>query len=239
MKYKTEWDLGHIYKGDVKKLVARDLATTKKSYLVFAKKYRTNKKHLKDPRALAKAIEEYEKLSSDPTHESPGRYYSYRRNLNSEDNEPRPELVKLNHFFTKLANELEFFMLEIAKIDKSLQKRFLSSKELAPFKYFLKKVFENAKHNLSEPEEKIMNLKGLPSHGMWVSGFSKLLAKQMIKFNGKNIPISEAGAKVSTLPTKERRSLHKEVMRVYESVSDFAESEINAIVTNKKINDKL
>ena len=37
MKYKTEWDLGHIYKGDIKKQVTKDLATIKKLYLTFAK----------------------------------------------------------------------------------------------------------------------------------------------------------------------------------------------------------
>jgi oligoendopeptidase F len=84
-----------------------------------------------------------------------------------------------------------------------------------------------------------MNLKGLPSHGMWVSGFAKLLAKQTVQFEGKEIPVSEAGGKIPNLPTKERRLLHSELMKVYENVSDFAESEINAIVTNKKINDKL
>ena len=237
--YKTEWDLAHIYKGNYKSQIAKDLKEIRKLHLAFAKKYRKNKTHLKNPKELAKAIEEYEKLSANPINEKAGRYYNYRKYLNSEDNEARAELAKLTDFFTNLANELEFFMLEIGKIDKKIQKKFINSKELTPFKYFLKKVFENAKHNLTEPEEKIMNLKGLPSHGMWVSGFSKLLAKQMVKFEGKEIPISEAGAKVSTLPNPQRRVLHKEVMKVYESIADFAESEINAIGTNKKINDKL
>lgn len=239
MKYKTEWDLTYLYKGDVKKQVEKDKASIKKAYLSFAKKYRKDKKHLKNAKALARTIEEYEKISSDPRIEKASRFYSYKECLNSEDNEARAELAKLSDFYTNLANELEFFMLEIGRIDKKLQAKFLKSKELFPFKYFLKKVFEHAKHDLSEPEEKIMNLKGLPSHGMWVSGFAKLLAKQEVEFEGKRMPISEASSKISTLPTKERRALHRKVMKVYESVSDFAESEINAIVTNKKINDKL
>src|SRR3989344_3612284 len=175
MKYKTEWDLGHIYKGDVKKAVSKDLATTKKVYLAFAKKYRKDKKHLKNPKALAKAILEYEKISADPAGSRPGAYYSYRKSLNAQDNEAQAELAKLSDFFAKLGNEVEFFMLEIGKIPKNLQARFLKAKELVPFKYFLAKVFENARHNLTEAEEKIMNLKSTTSHGMWVSGFSRLL----------------------------------------------------------------
>ena len=250
-KYKTEWDLTQIYNppasqaralragGDAKKLVEKDKASIKKAYLAFAKKYRKDKKHLKNAKALAKAIEEYEKLGANPASDRPGAYFSYRKSLNAGDNEAQAELAKLSDFYSNLANELEFFMLEVGKIDKKLQAKFLKSKELAPFKYFLKKVFEHAKHDLTEAEEKILNLKSLPSHGMWVSGFARLLNKQTVNFDGKEMPVSEAGAKISTLPTKERRELHNAVVKVYESVSDFAESEINAIYTNKKIGDKL
>lgn len=239
MKYKTEWDLGHIYKGEMKRQVAKDLATTKKEYLAFAKKYRQNKKHLKNPKALAGAILEYEKLGANPGGSRPSAYYSYRKSLNALDNEAQAELAKLSDFYSKLGNEVEFFMLEVGKIPKNLQPKFLKSKELVPFKYFLTKVFENAKHDLSEAEEKIMNLKSAPSHRMWVSGFARLLNKQEVEHEGRPVPISEAGSKISTLSTKARRELHQKLMKVYENVADFSESEINAIVTNKKISDEL
>ena len=236
---KTEWDLTHFYKGDYKKGVAKDLAIIKKSYLSFAKKYRKDKSHLKNPKALAKAIEEYEKLISDISGERPFRYFSYRKYLNSKDDEATSELSRISNFFIPLTNEIEFFMLEIAKIPKEKQKIFLNHKDLSDFKYLLTKIFENAKYNLSEPEEKILNLKSRPSHGMWTSGVSKTLSKQMVGWQGKEITISEASGKIPKLETKERRSLHKELLKVFESVSDFSEHEINAIVTNKKINDEL
>ncbi len=239
MQYKTEWDLTHIYKGDPKKEAAKDCAFLKKAYGAFAKKYRKNKKHLKNPKALAKAIEEMETLSKNPAGTRPSYYFEYRICLNSEDNEAHAEVAKLSELYAELANEVEFFTLEIGKIPKNLQTKFLKAKELAPFKYFLKKLFENAKHNLSEAEEKIITLKNTPAHSLWVSGFQKLLSKQTVKFEGADIPIAEAFTKVPTLETVKRRTLHKEIMKVLEKVSDFAESEINAVVTDKKINDKL
>lgn len=239
MNYKTEWDLTQIYKGDHKKQIDKDLKAIKKAYLDFAKKYSKDKKHLKDSKSLKKAIEEYEKLGVNPAGERPILYYSYRKSLNSQDNEAMSELMKLSQFFAKLSNELEFFMLEISGVTKNIQDKFLKSKDLTPFKYFLTKLFENAKHNLSLPEEKIMNLKSLPARGMWVSGFGRLLNKQMVVYDGKEMPIAEASALIPTLPTIKRRGLHDEVMKVFKDVSDFAESEINAIVTDKKISDEL
>lgn len=239
MKYKTEWNLSHIYKNDPKKAAAKDCTQIKKLYSAFAKKYRKNKSHLKNPKALAKAIAEYENLAMNPAGERPYAYFSYRKCLNSRDSEAEAEIAKLSDFYANLSNEIEFFGLEIGKIPKNLQSKFLKSKELAPFKYFLKKLFENAKHHLSEPEEKIMNLKGAPAHGMWVSGFSKLVSKQTVEFEGVELPIAEASNKIPSLETSKRRILHEEMMKTLEKISDFAESEINAIVTDKKINDKL
>ena len=239
MEYKTEWDLTRIYKGDPKREAAKDCAALQKLYLNFAKKYRKDKRHLKYPKALAKAIGEYENLAKNPAGERPGAYFSHRIALNAQDNEANAEIAKLSDLYANLANEVEFFMLEIGKISKDLQQKFLKSKELTPFKYFLKKLFENAKYDLSEAEEKIMNLKSAPAQGMWVSGFNKLLSKQTVNFEGKDIPMAEALAKIPTLETSRRHTLHDEAMKVLERISDFSESEINAVVTDKKINDKL
>lgn len=239
MKYKTEWDLTHIYKGDYKKAVKKDLQDLKRIYTAFANKYRKDKKHLKNPKALAKAIEEMEKLSSHPASERGYAFYMYRECLNSQDNEAQAELAKLSDFYAELSNLVVFFGLEIGKIDKKLQDKFLKSKELAPFKYFLQNLFDNARHHLTEAEEKIITLKSQPAHGMWESGFSRLLNKQTVSFEGKDLPLAEAQAKWKNLPTKERRELYGKINKVFESVSDFAESEINAIYTDKKIEDKL
>lgn len=239
MKYKTEWDLGLIYKNYSKELVEKDLSKIKSEYTKFAKKYRTSKKHLKNPKDLRKALEESEKLSKNISGERPYFYYAYRKELNGLDSEAEAELSKLSEFFANLANQVEFFALEIAKVPKNTQARFLKSKELLPFRYFLKKLFENAKHNLTEPEEKILNLKSNTSRGMWISGFSKILSKQMIEVDSKEIPLSEAMNNYRNFETKKRREVYKKINDAFYKISDFAESEINAIVTDKKINDFL
>ncbi len=53
------------------------------------------------------------------------------------------------------------------------------------------------------------------------------------------MPLPEAVGKIADLPLGSRRELHALVMRELEKLSDTAESEINAVVTDKKINDEL
>ncbi|MEK9185718.1 MAG: M3 family oligoendopeptidase [Patescibacteria group bacterium] len=238
-KYKTEWDLSYIYNDNVEAQVKKDNAVVESSYKIFASKYQKNKSYLKNSDVLKRALEEYEKLLYSVHSSRPYMYFAYRKNLDSQDNEAVAELAKLTDFHAKLANQIKFFPLEIGKIPKRTQKKFLKDNELLPFKYLLQKIFENAKYRLSENEEKIMTLKKTPAQGMWISGFSRLLNKQMVSFKGKNMPVSKATGLMSSLNTKERRILHDNIMVIYESIADFAESEINAIVTDKKINDKL
>jgi oligoendopeptidase F len=66
-----------------------------------------------------------------------------------------------------------------------------------------------------------------------------MLGQKTVKFQGKIMPLPEAGGKIADLPTEERRKLHSLVMEKFGELDGVAESEINAIVTDKKINDEL
>src|SRR5690606_38104696 len=81
-------------------------------------------------------------------------------------------------YSVKILNEMEFFTLNISKIDEKLQKKFLKSKELEQYRHFLEETFKYSKHVLSEAEEKILNLKGKVSYGNWVRMTSGFLAKE-------------------------------------------------------------
>lgn len=238
LPYKTEWDLTLFYKSAKDPQIEKDLEAARKSILAFAKKYK-NKDFTKDSKILLSALKDYEKLEDTVHANRLMRYYAFRRELNAKDVEAEARMNELSQVFAKLSNELTFFTLKLGKIEKKKQKEYLSDKKLAGFKYFLHVLFENAKYQLTEPEENILTLKSLPSRGMWVSGFERLLNKQTVSFKGKQIPLPQASNMLATLQTKDRRALHNELSKVFYSVSDFAESEINAIITNKKINDEL
>jgi oligoendopeptidase F len=74
---------------------------------------------------------------------------------------------------------------------------------------------------------------------MWIDGVEKALSNQSVKFKRKQIPLPEAFGIISGLPKKDRRKLHIDTMKQVKKVAEFAEAEINAVYTDKKIKDEL
>jgi oligoendopeptidase F len=235
----TNWNLGLLYANHEDPQVEKDLKAIEKAFLLFEKKYRNRTDYLKSDSKLFAALSDFEALHVKLPLTKIISYFQYSQDLDASDSKARAKATQIMQRMTKLGNSLLFFELALGKIPAPLQKRFLSSKKLVPFRYFLKVIFEKAKHNLSEPEEKVLRLLSVPAYEMWISGTEKILNKKTVEFKGKHLPISEALQKIHDLPLLERRELHEKAMKVLDSVSDVAESELNAIITDKKIYDEL
>lgn len=236
---KTTWNLGLLYKGHDDPQIEKDLKAAERKYAAFEKKYKGKSDYLKNDAKLAKALGEYEALFSDPNPAKGYMYFAYAKDLDSRDGVARAKGTQILERLQKNENRALFFELSLAKIPAATQKKLLSSKKLAGYRYFLKCVFERARHNLSEPEEKILGLKRIPAYEQWVTGTEKLLNKITIDFQGKKLPIFEALTKSREGTFAERRELHEKCMNALASIADVAESEMNAIVGDKKIGDEL
>lgn len=237
-RYKTAWDLNQLYTSVRDPNIERDQKKTDRAVAAFAKNYRKDKKHLTSAPALALALLEYEKLLALPSVRA-SYYVFFRKDLDVEDKEAEALSAKLEERGIKRANQLLFFTLELGKIPKTQQKKFLTASILKPYRYWLTQVFENAKYDLSEPEEKILSLKSDVSHGRWIQATDNILNKKTVPFEGETLPLAKAQAMLQTLSTARRRALHAKIHEVYADVADIAESEINALYTDKKIEDEL
>lgn len=235
--YKTKWDLTLLYKSPKDPQIEKDMVSIEKACIAFERKYR-NKNFIASPKDLLLALEDSEKLQKSLLGQKPWWYFALSAHMNSEDAFVSGLLAKYEHRATVASNRLTFFGLRIAEIPKERQKEFLSYEPLTPFVYLLEKLFEGAKYNLSEKEENLITLFSQTSHSLWVSGQEKLLSKQTVAHKGRQISVSEAKELIPDLPKKERRALHKNLYALYKQVSDFAEAELNAIVTYKKIVDE-
>ncbi len=238
-KYKTSWDFSDMYSGPSDPKLEKDTLAIKADCLAFAKKYSSNDDYLSDEKKLLTTLNDYDKLIEKIGSSLPVWYLMNMQNIDGENNVITANVNRLSPILTESINEILFFTLKLAKIPKSNQTSVLKNISLKKYHYLLKKTFDNAKHDLSEEVEKVLNLKSQPSNTMWVDGFEKTMSKQVVVFKGKKLPISEAMSKISSLPTKDRHELHESCMLVLKSLSDFAESEINAVYTDKKIEDQL
>jgi oligoendopeptidase F len=238
-KIQTSWNLGLLYKSKTDPQIAKDMKAIAALYSTFEKKYRGKTDYLNNESKLLTALTDFEALFTKLPFTAPVGYFEYILDINSTDAEARAKATQNQEWFAKNDHKIVFFELSLAKIAAPLQKKFLSSKKLAHFRYYLQTIFNQAKYNLSEPEEKIMNLKSIPAYTHWVDMTQKILGKTSVEFKGKSMPLPEAVQMVAELPLPDRYDLQDRVMKAYASVTDIAESEINAVVTNKKINDEL
>lgn len=241
MKQKTEWDFSEIIQTEPEEKEEQE--KIKKETDLFIKKYKENKEYLTNPGALKQALEDSEKLDKLGTSGNQGYFYYLKSFLNQLSPEIKAKNVKINEFSTNISNNLEFFMLNLAKISKEKQKEFLGSKELEKYRHLLEKLFRNSKYLLSEPEEKILNLKSQTSHEKWVNMTRALISKEERKvFTGKKEEIKNF-SEISNLLENKNKKIRDSAAKAFNEILikniDIAEEEINAVLLNKKINDEL
>ncbi|HEU0080485.1 MAG TPA: M3 family oligoendopeptidase [Candidatus Paceibacterota bacterium] len=237
-KIQTKWDLGLLYKGHDDPQIERDLAAVEAAFAAFEKKYRGATDYLEDDEKLAKALADSEALLDQPI-EKPMYYFHFALDLNSEDAVTRARQAQIRERLTKAQQRIKFFDLALGSMPLARQKQVLKSPLLRRYRYFLQVLFSKAKHQLSEAEEKVISLKSAPSYHLWTALTDKLVSAQTVEFQGRQIPIAEASGKIADLPTAERRELHDRVVSALEKLAPVAESEVNAVVTDKKVEDEL
>jgi oligoendopeptidase F len=237
-KYKVSWDLSHIYSSISDPNIEHDIQRAEIAYTRFAKKYANKTDYLENEEKLAKALKEYERLL-DVSVAKPYIFLHFHHDLESKNSAVEAKLNTVAERARKIGNITLFFGIAISKIAKPLQKKYLNSKVLAPYRYFLQCAFRQGEHMLSEKEEKILSLQSLPAHTLWVQGGQKMLAARTVLWKGATISIPEAMGLLSQLPIKDRRALNVLCREQFKSIAEYAESEMNAVVTQKKIEDEL
>lgn len=237
--FPTEWNLKLLYQSPQDPQIKKDLKRYQEKRRQFAKKYQKRTDYLKETDSLLSALKEYEELLEDLSGARPLMYFHYLTLIEADNGQAQAQLVKVTSEFTKAHNQLTFFPIKLGKIDQAYQDKFLSSAELKKYHYLLKRRFLLAKYDLAEEQEKIINLLDQTSHQMWVKGVEKTLNNKTVEFKGKQLPLSTASQTISELPTQDRSKLHQKLLDKAVEAEEFAENELNAIVTYKKTEDEL
>jgi oligoendopeptidase F len=234
---KTTWNFSKLYKDIDDKKIELDIKNIDKLFKAFAKKYE-DRKFIKSSKSLLEALNDYNILSKN-TSSKPLWYLGLQQALNSSNNDIQAKLTKLSNDYLKSYKHILFFTLVISKVETKTQVKYLNDKALKKYHYYLKVLFDQGKHTLSENEEKILTDKAQVAHTAWEEMNDRYINQQTVKFKNKDMSLSEAMSIKADLPRKDRRVLHKAVMEKYKEISFVAEGELNAVIQNKRIDDEL
>ncbi len=239
----TKWNLKLLYSSQTDPQIQKDIDISTKNVHTFVKKWKNNKEYTKDPAILEKALRESEKLSATTgICDKPIYYFMMLNELDQTNPTVKARLNQITEIYTKLVNEIQFFDLNISKIPKSKQKKFLEYEGLKQYKHLLEQSFLASKYILSDKEEKIFNLTSKTSHSNWVNMLTELLSKQkMIVLDEQHkkheISYNEVNKYLDSQDKKVRDYAAKEQNRVNSKYLEIAEFEINSVLEDKKISD--
>ena len=245
----TEWNLKLLFNSDNDPAIEEYQKEIKKKVDIFVGKWSNDNNYLMNPAVLKQALDDYSSLEitsptgGDGANTKDGFYFWLRTQQDENNSNLKAKYGKSIEFGNNLMNSLRFFRINIGKIESNEQKKFLSNESLKEYKHFLERTFAEAEYTLSLEEENILALKQIPSHEKWDKMLSGFLSKEerIIEEGEMNVKknFSEIMSLMNSPSQKTRDSAVIAFNDILNKFSEVAEAEINAILTNKKIDDQL
>lgn len=241
----TVWNLKPLARSDNDPLLLRQRAMIERDSYAFINRWKDRTDYLEDPAVLRQALDEYEtwkRTSGSDGNE--GYYYWLRTQQDQNDPGLKARFNKIEDLSKKIENDIRFFELRIARIKADMQRTFLEYGGLAKYRHFLERSFAEARYHLSEPEERILNLKSTTSYANWTKMTSSFLSREersVLTENGgrKTKPFTELVGLMNSKNKRVRDSAARAFNDVLEKQVDVAEAELNSVLANKKTDDEL
>ena len=234
-----------VLKNDSEKEILSLRKVCQKETDVFVRRWKNRVDYLSDPAVLAGALAGYERYRRFFAGNGAERYYFYlASSLDQTDPKIKARFNQAVELGNRSKNEVQFFELNLSKIPKSIQQKFLQEPKLAEYRHFLEKLFGWGNHLLSDPEEKIMNLKRTPAYDNWVRMVEEFLSREetmVLMENGKKEKqnFSRLAGLMDSQNKRTRDSAARGFNAILVKYLDIAEQEINSILADKKIDDEL
>jgi oligoendopeptidase F len=239
------WNLKQLFDNDADPRIEEKRKSIEKISYKFIDRWKNRKDYLENPAILEQALDEYERWKRDySTDRDEGYYFWLRTSQDQNDPKLKAKFNKIESLSKKIANDIQFFYLRIAKIPKSRQKKFLEYNGLKVYRHFLERTFAESRYLLSDPEEKILNLKTPTSYSNWVKMTSGFLSKEERKVfleDGRkdNKTFPEILSLLNSKDKRARDSAAKAFNNMLYKYVDVSEAEINSVLANKKVDDEL
>jgi oligoendopeptidase F len=241
----TAWNLTPLFERDDDPRMERKRKLIERKGYEFINAWKDRTDYLEDPAILRQALDQYElwkRLYGSDGDE--GYYFWLRTQQDQNDPKLKARFNKIEEFSKKIENDIQFFHLRIARIKPEAQPKFLEHGGLAKYRHFLERIFAESRFHLSEPEEKILNLKSATSYSNWTkmtSGFLSKEERSVVTEEGvrKARPFSEIVGLMNSKSKRTRDSAAGAFNSVLDKHVEVAEAELNSVLQNKKIDDEL
>lgn len=239
----TTWNFQLLFKNE--KEIESYRKKSEKETEAYTKKWQDRDDYLKDPKVLKEALDEFSAWATEYGPASKALfYYSLQNALDQNNPDLKAKLNKAQEIAITLENKIQFFTIRLSKVDKKTQRIFLKDTLLTPYKHYLEKLFVQAEHVLTEPEEKILNVVSPLAYGNWQRMLSSFLAREereVIDEKGKKVVknFSEILDVMNSTNKKVRDTAKDAFNDILEKHLDVAENELNALLQFKKISDDL
>lgn len=239
------WNLTRLFESDNDPRIEEKRNIVQQKSYAFINTWKDRKDYLDDPGVLRRALEEYEAWSRDyGTDGDEGYYFMLRSQQDQIDPVLKARYNRIEEFAHKIQNDIQFFPLTIGKISPEKQKQFLEYEGLKPYRHFLERLFAESRYMLSEPEERILNLKSPTSYFNWIKMTSGFLSKEertVLSEDGKKR--SNSFSEIMSLMNSKTKKVRDSAARAFDQIMiahvDVAEAELNSILANKKVDDDL
>ena len=242
---RSVWNLKPLFAGDNDPRIEESRKLVEKKSYEFINAWKDRTDYLEDPAILRQALDQYESWKRQYFTDGNEGYYFWLR-IHQDQNDPKlkARFNKIDEFSKRLENESQFFYLRIARIKPEFQKRFIEYEGLAIYRHFLARIFAESRYHLSEPEEKILNLKSATSSSNWTrmtAGFLSKEERTVFTDEGKRkvMPFSEIVGLMNSKKKRVRDTAAKAFNDILARNAEVAEAEINSVFANKKIDDEL
>ena len=241
----TTWNLKPLFSGDDDPRIEQKRKVLEQKSYEFISAWKDRTDYLEDPDVLRTALDRYEEWKRDCGADGDEGYYFWLR-TQQDQNDPKlkAKYNKIEEFSKKIENDSQFFYLRIARIKPENQKKFLEHAALAKYRHFLERIFTESRYLLSEPEEKIMNLKAATSYSNWTKMTSAFLSKEervvvMEDGSRKTAPFSQIVGLMNSKARPVRNTAAAAFNNILSRHIEVAENELNSVLQNKKIDDEL
>lgn len=229
------WDLSDLYKGMDDSQIKKDMETYRKSAIKFTKTYKGNLHNLSAEEFL-EAIKDIEKRSL-----MAGRLggFAYLNMVTQMKNGKAVAFYQnIEEKLTDYAKPTIFFSLEFNKLPETKIKEWLKNKDIAKYKYWIKRLRKFKDYELSEKEEELLLEKSLTSGDAWVRLYEESSSRLEFMVDGKKYNDAELSKLLLDKDAELRLRAGKEMNSVYLKNSHLFTFIYNMIIKDKAIEDE-